>query len=127
MLAPEALADLLSRAEVYLSASRSDSTSVSLLEAMAGGALPVVSDIEGNREWVGEGEGARLFAVGEAQALAAALERALGQPAWAEDARRRNRAEVEARGETTRNIARIEALFATLVGRAAAARGASSS
>ena len=123
MLAPAALADLLARAEVYLSASRSDSTSVSLLEAMAGGALPVVSDIAGNREWVGEGEGARMFAVGDAGALAAALERALGEPAWAEAARRRNREVVAARGETTRNLARIEALFATLVGRGTAARG----
>ena len=54
-LGPEELAALLARADVYLSASRSDSTSVSLLEAMAAGAVPVVSDIEGNREWVARG------------------------------------------------------------------------
>ena len=39
--------------DVYVSLSRSDSTSQSLLEAMAAGLIPVVSDIEGNREWVG--------------------------------------------------------------------------
>ena len=75
-------AELLGRAEIYLSASLSDSTSVSLLEAMASCAVPVVSDIEGNREWVGEGEGARLFPPGDSAALARALEHALDDSDW---------------------------------------------
>ncbi|MEO5616750.1 MAG: glycosyltransferase, partial [Candidatus Eisenbacteria bacterium] len=70
-LDPESLATALAEAEFYLSASLSDSTSLSLLEAMASGALPVVSDIAGNREWVGEGEGARVFAPGDRAGLAA--------------------------------------------------------
>ncbi|MEK7823725.1 MAG: glycosyltransferase [Candidatus Eisenbacteria bacterium] len=121
-----ALAAYLARAAVYLSASRSDSTSVSLLEAMAGGALPVVSDIEGNREWVEEGEGARMFAPGDPGALAHALERALDEPAWAERACARNRRVVEERGDAARNMGRIEALFTALAGkrRAAGAGGA---
>jgi L-malate glycosyltransferase len=101
----------LSRAEIYLSASLSDSTSVSLLEAMASGAVPVVSDIEGNREWVGEGEGARLFAPGDAAAVTRALERALDDPAWAEAARARNRGVILARGDAAANMARVEALY----------------
>jgi glycosyltransferase involved in cell wall biosynthesis len=108
------LAALLARAEVYLSASRSDSTSLSLLEAMAAGALPVVSDIEGNREWVAEGDGARLFPCGDAAELGRALERALGDPAWATAARARNRRVVEERADWRRNLARIEGLFARL-------------
>lgn len=123
MLEPPALAAWLSRAEVYLSASRSDSTSVSLLEAMAGGALPVVSDIEGNREWVAEGDGARLFAPGEAPALALALDRALDDPAWAERACARNRRVVEERGDAARNMALIEGLFGALAGKRRAAGG----
>jgi len=114
-LEPEALAELLGRAEVYLSASRSDSTSVSLLEAMACGAVPVVSDIEGNREWVGEGEGARLFPPGDAAGLAGALERALDDPAWAESARARNLRVIAERGDWSVNLGRIEALFERLV------------
>jgi glycosyltransferase involved in cell wall biosynthesis len=97
LLEPPALASWLARAEIYLSASRSDSTSVSLLEAMASGALPVVSDIEGNREWVEEGDGARVFAPGDAAGLARALGGALDDPAWAERARARNRRVVEER------------------------------
>jgi glycosyltransferase involved in cell wall biosynthesis len=110
-----ALASWLGRAELYLSASRSDSTSLSLLEAMAAGALPVVSDIEGNREWVAEGEGARLFAPGDPAALAAAITRARADAAWAEQARARNRAVIESRADHATNMARIEALFERLV------------
>ena len=83
---------------------------------MAGGALPVVSDLEGNREWVEEGEGARLFPPGDAKALAHALERVLDQPAWAERACARNRRAVEQRGDAARNMARIESLLTTLAG-----------
>jgi glycosyltransferase involved in cell wall biosynthesis len=114
LLEPAALVELLARAEVYLSASRSDSTSVSLLEAMASGAVPVVSDIEGNREWVAEGDGARLFAAGDPASLTRALQRALDDPAWGPAARARNRREVEARADRERNMALIEARFESL-------------
>lgn len=120
MQSPPELAAWLARAGVYLSAARSDSTSISLLEAMASGAVPVITDIEGNREWVGEGEGARLFAAGSEASMAAALERAL-EPAWAEAARARNRRVVEERGDRRRNLDRVEALFLALAaGRAPA-------
>ena len=115
-LAPGELATLLTRAEVYLSASLTDSTSVSLLEAMAAGAVPVVSDIEGNREWVAEGDGARLFPCGDAAALTMALERVLGDAEWAVAARARNRRVVEERADRERNLGRIETLFAGLAG-----------
>lgn len=113
-LTPEALVSELARAAIYLSASRSDSTSLSLLEAMASGAVPVVSDIDGNREWVGEGEGAFLFAPGDAAGVTRALERALADPARSEALRRRNRAVVEARGDWNANMEEIEALFEAL-------------
>jgi glycosyltransferase involved in cell wall biosynthesis len=115
-LAPDELAALLARADVYLSASRSDSTSVSLLEAMAAGAVPVVSDIEGNREWLAEGDGARLFPCGDAAALTIAIERALGDAEWAAAARARNRRVVEERADRELNLGRIETLFAELAG-----------
>ncbi len=112
---PAELAGWLGRAEVYLSASRSDSTSLSLLEAMATGALPVVSDLEGNREWVGDGDGARCFPVGDPAALTRALEAVLADPDWAEAARTRNARVVAERGDWHVNLARIESLFETLV------------
>ncbi len=123
-LAPDALAGWLGRAELYLSAARSDSTSVSLLEAMACGAIPVVCDLDGNREWVAEGDGARLFRAGDAADATRALRAALGDPAWAAAARARNRSVVEARADWSANMARIERRFEDLVAaRGTAARG----
>jgi glycosyltransferase involved in cell wall biosynthesis len=59
--------------DIYLSASHSDGSSVSLLEAMAC-CLPVlVSDIPGNREWVEAGVNGWLFPDGDAVALAEAI------------------------------------------------------
>lgn len=113
-LSPAELAGWLGRAEVFLSASLSDSTSLSLLEAMSAGAVPVVSDIEGNREWVGEGDGARLFPCGDAPALGRALDEVLADAAWRERARARNAAVIAERGDWHRNFARIEAAFAAL-------------
>lgn len=67
---------LLKNYDIYLSASRSDSTSVALLEAMAAGLFPVVSDIEGNLEWVDNGVSGIVFETGSAEALAGAIIRA---------------------------------------------------
>ena len=110
----------LGRAEVCISASLSDSTSQSLIESMACGAIPVVSDIEGNRAWVAPGEGARLFAPGDAAGLARALRDARTSPEWIAIARRHNRERVERDADAVKNLGRVEQLFESL---ALAARG----
>jgi glycosyltransferase involved in cell wall biosynthesis len=43
-------------AAIYISIPESDGTSVSLLEAMSAGCIPVVSDLPSNREWIKDGE-----------------------------------------------------------------------
>ena len=100
--------------DVYLSASLSDSTSVSLLEAMAVGLFPVVSDIEGNREWIRDGENGILFrpasAASLAEALASAEERRHTFPAVATI----NRRLVGADGIWETNMERVERLFLQL-------------
>lgn len=57
----EEMANLLARADIYVSTSLYDGTSVSLLEAMAAGAFPIVTDIPANRAWIVEGENGFLF------------------------------------------------------------------
>jgi len=63
-------------ADLYLSASHSDGTSISLLEALACGRPALVSDIPGNREWITPGVEGWLFPDGDENALAEAIEQA---------------------------------------------------
>ena len=63
-------------ADLYLSASHSDGTSISLLEALACGRPALVSDISGNREWITPGLEGWLFPDGDEIALAEAIEQA---------------------------------------------------
>jgi glycosyltransferase involved in cell wall biosynthesis len=51
-LSDEELIQIYQDSDIYVSTSLSDSTSVSLLEAMAAGLIPIVTDISGNREWI---------------------------------------------------------------------------
>jgi glycosyltransferase involved in cell wall biosynthesis len=67
------LPDYYHAADLYLSASHTDGSSVSLLEAMACGLPAVVSDIPGNREWITSGEHGWLFPDGDEAALAAGI------------------------------------------------------
>lgn len=57
------------QADIYLSASHSDGTSISLLEAMACGLPVIVSDIAGNREWIEHGVQGWLFEKGQLSSL----------------------------------------------------------
>jgi glycosyltransferase involved in cell wall biosynthesis len=66
-------------ADLYVSASHSDGSSISLLEAMACGLPALVSDIPGNREWVRPGENGWLFPDGDADSLAQAILNAAAQ------------------------------------------------
>ncbi len=52
---------LYKQAQFYISIPTSDSTSVSLIEAMAYGCIPIVSDIPANREWIVDGENGLFY------------------------------------------------------------------
>jgi glycosyltransferase involved in cell wall biosynthesis len=103
-LVPEAeLPAYFHAADVYLSATPSDGSSISLLQAMACGLPPVVADAPGNREWV-QANGL-LAPAGDAVAFAAALLRLVGQPLDA--LRAANRAIAEARADWPRNVQKL--------------------
>ena len=111
----EELARELRRADIYVSTSISDSTSVSLLEAMASGAVPVVSDIEANREWIKNGENGLLFDPRNASALAESITSLLRDPAARSKAAGRNISLVREKGLWTENMKRVEERFEDLV------------
>jgi glycosyltransferase involved in cell wall biosynthesis len=112
---------LLASAAVAVSCARSDSTSISLLEAMARGATPVVADIPGNREWVEPGVDGLVFPPGNPAALATALVRALNDPAFRAAARVRARQKIERGGDFAVAVEATLGAYRALVPRGAAA------
>ncbi len=74
MLDNSEIPSYMEKAKVYVSTSLADGTSVSLLEALAAGLVPVVSDIDANRTFVHD-DG--LFKRGDARNLANAIVNAL--------------------------------------------------
>jgi glycosyltransferase involved in cell wall biosynthesis len=80
-LSLQVLPEVYRAADLYVSASHSDGSSVSLMEALACGRPVAVSDIPGNREWVTPGANGWTFADGDDQALAAAILAAANNPA----------------------------------------------
>jgi glycosyltransferase involved in cell wall biosynthesis len=99
--------EVLQGADVYCSMSRSDGTSLSLLEAMACGLAPVVSDIPANREWIDDGVDGVLVAPGEVETLASALTRVALDEDFRRSASARVREKVVERGDQRTNMARI--------------------
>ncbi len=85
-LSQEKLFSAYRNSDVYVSTAHSDSTSVSLLEAMSQKLYPVVTDIPGNREWL-ENE-RHFFESGNHEQLGERLQEALSiearQQAWRE-------------------------------------------
>jgi glycosyltransferase involved in cell wall biosynthesis len=66
-------------ADLYVSASHSDGSSVSLMEALATGRPALVSDIPGNKEWITPGREGWLFSDGDVDGLAEGILRAYDQ------------------------------------------------
>jgi len=69
----EQLPGIYASADVYLSASHSDGSSVSLMEALACARPVIVSDIPSNQEWVKPGEQGWIFKDGNSADLAAKM------------------------------------------------------
>ena len=112
MLAPAQLALAYRRCALFVSVPESDGTSVSLLEAMAAGCLPVLSDLPANREWVRDGLNGLL--VGDLAGLDGALMRAMDwwqSGRWDREDRQRGERVVLERALLSDNIAQFIALY----------------
>ena len=98
-------------ADLYVSASHSDGSSISLLEAMACGRPAIVSDIPGNREWVTPGENGWWFPDGDADALAQAILQAVEQRASLPAMGRKARQLAESRADWQKNFRELEKAY----------------
>jgi glycosyltransferase involved in cell wall biosynthesis len=114
MLKSTDIAARLRDADLYVSTSRSDSTSVSLLEAMACGIPPVVTDIPANREWIEDGVNGLLFESSDREGLARAIVTMIRDGSLVRSSRRRNLDIIAERGRWDQNMERLEKAFRRL-------------
>lgn len=72
------LLDLLLSSNIYISIPTSDSTSVTLLEAMACGIMNIVSDIPANTEWIEDGVNGIILKGNQPEHIAKGIKNAIG-------------------------------------------------
>jgi glycosyltransferase involved in cell wall biosynthesis len=112
----EAFRDALTQADVFVSVPSSDGTSVALLQAMAAGCFPIVSDLPTQRELVEDGVNGFRVPLHRPDVLAERVKQALADDALRRSAAARNRAIVEERGLNETQMAKMEALYRSLRG-----------
>ena len=111
----EALAAKMRQSALYVSMTSSDGASMTLLEAMACGTFPVVSDIAANREWITDGSNGFLVPLGSPDTLAERLHAAWRDEALRRAAAERNRHIVREKADYERNTEKIEVSFRRLM------------
>jgi len=102
--------------DVYLSASRSDSSPASLIESMGLGLISVVADIKGVREWASNG-GCVTFTQDDPESLCDALQKVIENPAQFDEMRFQNHTRVKTEACFEDNIATQIKIMNNLAGR----------
>jgi glycosyltransferase involved in cell wall biosynthesis len=107
----EEMPNLLAKANIYVSTSLYDGTSVSLLEALAAGAFPVVTDIPSNREWITNAENGFLVPTGNEYILAKKIVEAIRNKQLLMEANEKNRKLIEQKAHWKTNIRKIASIY----------------
>ena len=94
-------------ADLYISPSHVDGSSVSLMEALACGLPALVSDIPANQEWVSEGVNGWLFPDGNADILAEKILAVITQRTKLTQISRAARRSAEERADWKKNFAKL--------------------
>ena len=102
-------------ADLYISPSHVDGSSVSLMEALACGLPCLVSDIPANKEWVFENENGWLFRDGDADHLAEKILAAMNQREKLPEIGRSGRSEAEKRADWKKNAEALMNVYRSLV------------
>lgn len=112
--------DALAAAEVFVSVPDSDATSVALLQAMAAGCFPIVSDLPSQRELIDDGVNGFRVPPHRPDVLADRIAQALRDHELRARAAAINRRIVEERGLNEVQMAKMEQLYLRLAGRSRA-------
>ena len=109
------LPEILRQQDVYLSASLWDGTSLSLLEAMATGLFPIVSDIKANSAWIEDGIDGFLHKVSDSNDLANLIMRLLNKPEIVNKASLNNRKIIVEKADRNNNMKLLESIYKNLI------------
>ena len=107
----EEMPNLLSQADIYVSTSLHDGTSVSLLEAMACGTFPIVTDILSNREWITDSENGFLIPTEDEHILAKKIVEAIRNRQLFAKASEKNRKIIDQKAQWKANIKKMTNIY----------------
>jgi glycosyltransferase involved in cell wall biosynthesis len=119
----EELVNYLNAADIYVSTSYSDGTSLCLLEAMATGLPAVVTDVPANREWIANGYNGFTARRGDPREVAAALLKLLKDHSLCRTFGSRNLAIAKERADWDKNFDKISKMFDLLLHKGKKAAG----
>ncbi len=109
------LPDWYHMADLYISPSHVDGSSVSLMEALACGIPSLVSDIPANKEWITEGENGWLFRDGNVDDLAGKILAAMNQQEKLPQIGAAGRRSAEKRADWKKNSEALMNIYRSLV------------
>jgi len=102
-------------ADIFVSIASSDAAPISLLEAMACGPAPIVSDLPSFREWITDGQNGYLVPPRDTEALANAIVHLLRSQDLCHQFARTNRRIIEERADHRMEMKRVEGLYQSLI------------
>lgn len=114
-LTPSEWARVLYHSTVFVSPSTSDGTPNSMLEAMACGSIPVMSNLDSIREWVRDGENGLLFDPDRPDELLECLKRVFNGEFESLVAQSGNRRLIEEKNELKTTIPRIREFYSRII------------
>ena len=109
--------DLLGKAWIFLSIPHEDGTPLSLLEAMALGAFPIVSNIPPNREWIRNEINGFLVDKDDPSDIANAIIRAFESEELFKKSKSLNFKLVSERADYSKNISKMRSIYMELLNR----------
>ena len=100
---------------MFVSPSTSDGTPNSMLEAMACGSIPVMSNLDSIREWVRDGENGLLFDPDSPDELLECLKKVLGGEFDSPVAQTENRRLIEEKVDVNVNAPKIREFYSRVI------------
>ncbi|MBZ9687621.1 glycosyltransferase family 4 protein [Clostridium estertheticum] len=109
------LIDLLYSSHMHITIPDSDSTSVTLLEAMASGIITIASDIPANREWIDHNSNGLITENNDVESLKLSMEFALNDSEFKQKAAKLSREVILKKAIWTQNMQLVEQKYLALL------------